>query len=192
MYDDESGVGVTGIKIIGSRVIASRLYGSLDFLQLQTYNQGRPIDWNFTSAYRRTHMRTGSTGSIMETKDFIGQQVNYIFFLLYISLEIFFLIFLQEDSKEDMRFIKIISKKAHQQQIACLETEGGRVVTGSQDHTLKVFRLEDGGHLYTLHGHCGPITCLFIDRVTPATSGSGSQDGMLCIWDLLTGILHYK
>lgn len=60
-------------------------------------------------------------------------------------------------------------------------------MTGSQDHTLKVYRVENGDRLYTLHGHCGPITCLFIDRVCPATSGSGSQDGMLCVWDLLSG-----
>lgn len=50
------------------------------------------------------------------------------------------------------------------------------------------FRLEDQLPLYTLHGHCGPISCLFIDRMSPMTSGSGSQDGLLCVWDLLTGI----
>lgn len=77
--------------------------------------------------------------------------------------------------------------RAHQQPINCVDCEGGRIVTGSQDHTLKVYRVENGDLLYTLHGHCGPITCLFIDRVCPATSGSGSQDGMLCVWDLLSG-----
>lgn len=66
------------------------------------------------------------------------------------------------------------------------------MVTGSQDHTLRVFRLEDATPLYTFHGHCGPITCLFIDRVCPATAGSGSQDGMLCVWDLLTGTCMYS
>jgi hypothetical protein len=35
---------------------------------------------------------------------------------------------------------------------------------GSQDHTLRVFRVEDGLGVYTLHGHCGPITAVFIDR----------------------------
>lgn len=51
----------------------------------------------------------------------------------------------------------------------------------------QVFRLEDQLPLYTLHGHCGPVTCLFIDRISPMMSGSGSQDGLLCVWDLLTG-----
>ena len=35
---------------------------------------------------------------------------------------------------------------------------------GSEDHTLRVFRIEDGVGVYTLHGHCGPITSVFIDR----------------------------
>jgi hypothetical protein len=35
--------------------------------------------------------------------------------------------------------------------------------THAQDHTLRVFRLEEGLGVYTLHGHCGPITTLFID-----------------------------
>lgn len=61
------------------------------------------------------------------------------------------------------------------------------MLSGSEDHLLKVYRLDDGSPVYTLHGHCGPITSLFIDRINPATSGSGSQDGMLCVWDLLTG-----
>ncbi|KAI4464852.1 sterol regulatory element-binding protein cleavage-activating protein [Holotrichia oblita] len=164
IYDDVSGVGVTSVKIVGSRVVAARLYGSIDILQLQSFTHGRPIDWNFSIAYRRTHIRTGSAGSI-DCKHFM-----------------------QNDSKEDMRCFKVLTAKAHQQPINCLDCEGGRIVSGSQDHTLKVFRLEDGTPLYTLHGHCGPITCLFIDRVCPGTSGSGSQDGMLCIWDLLTGI----
>lgn len=170
MYDDDSGVGVTSVKIVGSRVVAARLYGTLDFLQLQSYSQGRPIDWNFTCAYRRTHVRTSSAGSISDYKDIIQQN----------------------ESVEDMRCLKVLTTRAHQQPITCLDSEGGRVLTGSQDHTLKVFRLEDGTPLYTLHGHCGPITCLFIDRVCPAMSGSGSQDGMLCVWDLLTGACMYS
>jgi hypothetical protein len=51
-----------------------------------------------------------------------------------------------------------------------------------------VYRLEDPLPLFTLHGHCGPITALFIDKISPMMSGSGSQDGMLCVWDLLTGV----
>lgn len=169
IFEDGNESGITNVKIIGSRVIVARLCGSLDFLQLQTYNQGRPVDWNFTCAYRRTHIRTGSMGSISERE-----------------------IKNQNDLEEDLRCMKVFSIKAHQQPITCLDCEGGRIVTGSQDHTLKVFRVENGDLLYTLHGHCGPITCLFIDRICPATSGSGSQDGMLCVWDLLSGTCMYS
>ena len=38
------------------------------------------------------------------------------------------------------------------------------ISTGSEDHTLRVFRIEDGVGVYTLHGHCGPITSVFIDK----------------------------
>lgn len=43
-------------------------------------------------------------------------------------------------SEEDLRCMKISSHKAHQQAITVLDSEGGRVLTGSQDHTLKVYR----------------------------------------------------
>merc|ERR1711872_1139887 len=65
-------------------------------------------------------------------------------------------------------------------------------ITGSTDHTLRVFRADDGVSVYTLHGHTGPITCIFIDRHSPLTAGSASQDGMLCVWDLLTGACMYS
>lgn len=46
--------GVTNIKLAGDKVIAARLSGRIDFLRLETYTQGRQIDWGFTSAYRRS------------------------------------------------------------------------------------------------------------------------------------------
>ncbi|KAL1513489.1 hypothetical protein ABEB36_002893 [Hypothenemus hampei] len=168
IYEDGSQYGVTNVKLIGSKVIAARLCGSIDFLQLQSFNQGRPVDWNFTCAYRRTHIRTGSMGSSLTERD-TSQQFS-----------------------EDLRCVKMLNAKAHQQPITCLDCEGGRIITGSQDHTLKVHRVENGELLYSLHGHCGPITCLFIDRIHPATFGSGSQDGMLCVWDLISGACMYN
>ncbi|GLV41628.1 SREBP cleavage activating protein [Carabus blaptoides fortunei] len=170
VFEDGSGIGVTSIKLVGSKVVVAKLNGVLDFLQLQSYSQGRQIDWGFTSAYRRTHVRTGSTGSIIDNRDYTTYEDNF----------------------EDLRCIRLNTTKAHQQPITAIDSEGGRVLSGSQDHTLKVYRLEDASPLYTLHGHCGPITCLFIDRVSPMMSGSGSQDGLLCVWDLLTGACMYS
>ena len=50
-----------------------------------------------------------------------------------------------------------------------------------------MFSSADLNPLFTLHGHCGPITSCFIDHATPTIAGSGSQDGLLCVWDLHTG-----
>ncbi|PNF43351.1 hypothetical protein B7P43_G14464 [Cryptotermes secundus] len=169
LFQDGSGVGVTAVKIIGNRVVAAKLSGSVDFLELKSYSHGRQMDWGFT-AYRRTHVRSGSTGSIVDWDSIMSCKSN----------------------DEDLRCIRLNTTRAHQQPITVLDSEGGRVLTGSKDHTLKVFRLEDQLPLYTLHGHCGPITCLFIDRISPMMSGSGSQDGLLCVWDLLTGACMYS
>lgn len=166
LFDDGSALGISAVRLVGSRVVAAKLNGTVDFLQLESYSEGQQIDWGFTS-YRRTHVRTGSAGSPMDFNN---------------SMQ----------TEEDLRCMKIGSHRAHQQAITVLDSEGGRVLTGSQDHTLKVYRLEDQLPLYTLHGHCGPISCLFIDRISPMTSGSGSQDGLLCVWDLLTGTCMYS
>ncbi|XP_012541992.1 sterol regulatory element-binding protein cleavage-activating protein [Monomorium pharaonis] len=166
LFDDGSGLGISAVRLVGSRVVAAKLNGTVDFLQLESYSEGQQIDWGFTS-YRRTHVRTGSAGSPMDLNNAM-------------------------QTEEDLRCMKIGSHRAHQQAITVLDSEGGRVLTGSQDHTLKVYRLEDQLPLYTLHGHCGPISCLFIDRISPMTSGSGSQDGLLCVWDLLTGACVYS
>lgn len=159
-FDDGSGLGISAVKLVCNRVIAAKLNGTIDFLELERYSEGHQIGWGFTSG-RRTHVRTGSAGSPMDINNPLPD--------------------------EDFRCLKKSSHRAHQQAITVLDSEGGRLLTGSQDHTLKVFRLEDQQPLYTLHGHCGPISCLFIDRMSPMTSGSGSQDGLLCVWDLLTG-----
>ncbi|KAG5891075.1 hypothetical protein JTB14_005711 [Gonioctena quinquepunctata] len=64
IFEDSTESSINHLKIVGAKVIAVRLCGTLELLQLQTYNQGRPIDWNFTCAYRRMHVRTASAGSI--------------------------------------------------------------------------------------------------------------------------------
>ena len=46
--------------------------------------------------------------------------------------------------------------------------------------------------VYTLHGHCGPVTSAFIDKEDSSSACSGSQDGLLCTWDLLSGACVYS
>lgn len=73
IFEDSSNIGISYLKIVGSKIVAARLYGTLEVFQLQTYNHGRPVDWNFTCAYRRTHVRTGSFGSVSEHNNLINQ-----------------------------------------------------------------------------------------------------------------------
>uniref|UniRef100_A0A2M4A5S6 Sterol regulatory element-binding protein cleavage-activating protein n=1 Tax=Anopheles triannulatus TaxID=58253 RepID=A0A2M4A5S6_9DIPT len=170
--------GVTGIKLTGDRVIAARLTGRIDFFRLETYTQGRQIDWGFTSTYRRTHMRTGSAGSLSSFQSSSttgGHPVGS-----------------SASASEELRCILEFQQQGHQQPVTCLEVAGNIAMTGSQDHTLKVFRVDNHQLLYTLHGHCGPITCLFIDQWHSGMAGSGSQDGLLCVWELTTGACMYK
>ncbi|KAM8826089.1 sterol regulatory element-binding protein cleavage-activating protein isoform 1-T1 [Synchiropus picturatus] len=74
---------------------------------------------------------------------------------------------------------------AHQKPITVLRAAAGRVVTGSQDHTVRVYRLEDSCCLFTLQGHAGGITAVYIDQTM--VLASGGQDGAICLWDVLTG-----
>lgn len=55
-----------------------------------------------------------------------------------------------------------------------------------------MFRLDLANLVFTLHGHYGPITSIFIDQYQSCTGGSGSQDGLLCVWDLITGACMYS
>uniref|UniRef100_A0A182P5P6 Sterol regulatory element-binding protein cleavage-activating protein n=1 Tax=Anopheles epiroticus TaxID=199890 RepID=A0A182P5P6_9DIPT len=166
--------GVTNIKLTGDRVIAARLSGRIDFFRLETYTQGRQIDWGFTSAYRRTHMRTGSAGSLGSLQAAMTASSS------------------SHADSEELRCLLEFQQQGHQQPVTCLEVAGNTVMTGSQDHTLKVYRADSHLMLYTLHGHCGPITCLFIDQWQSGMAGSSSQDGLLCVWDLTTGACMYK
>lgn len=74
IFEDGTDSGITNVKTVSAKVIATRLSGVLELFHLQTYNQGRPIDWNFTCAYKRTHVRTGSLGSVSDRE--IQNQVS--------------------------------------------------------------------------------------------------------------------
>ncbi|OQR72350.1 sterol regulatory element-binding protein cleavage-activating protein-like [Tropilaelaps mercedesae] len=97
--------------------------------------------------------------------------------------------------------------KAHSQAVTflCFPEEGTLLLTGSLDRLVKVFSLEpdiaagDGAHfqngpgsltcVYTLHGHAGPISALHADE---RQAVSACLQGMLCLWDLLTGTCIYS
>ncbi|KAF6198482.1 hypothetical protein GE061_008230 [Apolygus lucorum] len=169
IYDDKTSIGVTCIKLVSSRCVIARLNGGLEVYT---------VEWSCPGpnpSYRRSgtggHSRAASTGAF----DFVGGLLNT-----------------NSGDSEELRIGRGRAVRAHQQPITVLQAQAGRILTGSRDHTLKVFSLVDELLVFTLHGHCGPITALFIDNVNPLTAGSGSHDGMVCVWDLLTGACVYS
>uniref|UniRef100_UPI00358EEEE0 sterol regulatory element-binding protein cleavage-activating protein isoform X3 n=1 Tax=Myxine glutinosa TaxID=7769 RepID=UPI00358EEEE0 len=78
---------------------------------------------------------------------------------------------------------------AHRKPITALRVAAGRVVTASEDHTLKVtldiFKLEDSCCLFTLRGHQAGVTTAYMDQ--SMTLASGGRDGIIFLWDALTG-----
>lgn len=164
----ESSVGVTGINFVGRRVIVARLDGSIDFLELSTFQDPKATPLSPSSLNRKikghsrhlSHSRTGSD-----------------------DLRLW---------NEVIHCSQATRCQAHQRPITVLQTEGGRIVSGSQDFTLKVFRLEDYRCLHTLHGHTGIISCLCLDKCPPYAAVSGSTDGTIRLWDLLNGHCVHK
>ncbi|TRY79121.1 hypothetical protein TCAL_05977 [Tigriopus californicus] len=170
-YDDGTGIGVTHIKMIGHKVVLARLAGYIEFLELASTQNLEKIprmpkrNLPDTPA-RRYHVRSHSGISLDNGSD--------------------------PTMVEDIYLAWLQAIRAHQQPVSCLEYGGGRVLTGSMDHTIRIFRLEDHFNIYTLHGHCGPISTAFVDGTVANCAGSGSQDGMICVWDLLTGACMYS
>lgn len=191
IYQNETtqGNGVTHVKLASDKVITARLSGRIDFLRLETYTQGRHIDWNFTSAYRRTHVRTSSAGSI---NGMMGQsQKMYQRNSLNLSNPMPGLMSSSPSNEEELRCILEMSHPGHTQPLLCIDVLGNILFTGSQDHTLKVFHTDSNSLFFTLHGHCAPISSLLIDRFQSGIGCSGSQDGLLCVWDLITGKMMF-
>ena len=68
---------------------------------------------------------------------------------------------------------------------------GGRCLTACEDKVINVYRADDAHLLYTLRGHKDSIILLQADE-QPATAQTASEDGMIRLWDLLTGACIHK
>ncbi|XP_041365861.1 sterol regulatory element-binding protein cleavage-activating protein-like isoform X2 [Gigantopelta aegis] len=164
---DSNGSSVMGLCIVGNRVVAGRLDGTLDFLELETFRNPVSLSVPAAAPTRQVkgHSRHYSHGSKISGELRLWDEVIHC--------------------------NCVQSSQAHQQPINVIKTEGGRVVSASHDHTLKVFRLEDCLCLYTLHGHVSNVTALCLDKCPPYAAASGSADGSVRLWDLLTGTCVY-
>ncbi|CAG4961985.1 unnamed protein product [Parnassius apollo] len=179
--------GITHVRALsgGRRVCAASLGGHLTLLRLDAYNatSGAHVDWRFSTAYRRTHKRTGSADSMRSAGGLVNDTTRARMSFSYEA---------DHSDGEEVVCVRIAHCRPHQQPITEMHSEGGRILTGGQDHVVKVFSSSELTALFTLHGHCGPITSCFIDHATPTIAGSGSQDGLLCVWDLHTGACLYS
>ena len=68
---------------------------------------------------------------------------------------------------------------------------GGRCLTACEDKVINVYRADDAHLLYILRGHKDSIILLQADEQT-ATAQTASEDGMIRLWDLLTGACIHK
>ncbi|KAL9705300.1 hypothetical protein quinque_008818 [Culex quinquefasciatus] len=87
-----------------------------------TGDKGRQIYWGFTSAYRLTNIRTGSAGSLG-----MFQQPNGPASVHHAS-------------EEELRCVLEFHQQGPQMPETCREVAGETVMTGSMDHTVKMFR----------------------------------------------------
>lgn len=164
----ENQTGVTSLCIVNKRVVAARLDGTLDFLEIETFhNPIIPTSTPSNSPHIKGHAR-----HLSQHKVFVMDSLKKWEAILHVTL--------------------VNSVKAHQQPIICLKCEGGRVISASQDHSLKVFRLEDSRCLFTLYGHTTKITVLHADKSPPFNVISGDAEGVLRLWDLHTGTCLHK
>lgn len=180
IYEDGTRAGVTSIRASGNRLMVARLTGAVDMLCIEAVNSIIPSKDSHSSEFRPGHTR-GSSQDMGQG----GWTFGY---------------------DESLRLIRYAGVRAHQQPITVMTCDHTRLITGAHDHTLKVFCIADGSALFTLHGHCGPITSVFVDGSLGGVSGedvtvdmgvgaiigSGSQDGMLCVWELVTGACVYS
>lgn len=180
IYNDGIRAGVTSMRMSGSRLMVARLTGAVDMLRIEPANSSQQ-----TSDAYHTFKPGHSRGS---SRDFGNGGWTFGY-------------------DEPIRLVRYAGVRAHQQPITVMTCDHMQLITGAHDHTLKVFSMVDGSALFTLHGHCGPITSVFMDGSLGALAsegdvtvdlgvgaiiGSGSQDGMLCVWEVVTGACVYS
>lgn len=174
---EEHKASVTALCMEGSRLVAARLDGSIDFFNLETCFNPASKSSQLSGLHTRGSVRHPSSHSNNSSnskpgRGEVGEKRDTLWEILHCKL--------------------LTHIQAHQKPITALHLEGGRVVSASDDRTLKVFRLEDWMCLYTLYGHHGSITALYLDKGPPYSAASGSKDTTVRLWDLLTGCCVHK
>ena len=84
------------------------------------------------------------------------------------------------------RLLRTLTGHSHWVQAVEVTADGKRVISGSDDNTVKVWNLETGEEQFTLSGHSG-----YVRAVAVTADGtrviSGSYDNTVKVWNLETG-----
>lgn len=82
----------------------------------------------------------------------------------------------------------------HKDGVKCVVfyNENTRLISGSQDKTIKIWNLIEGECVKTLEGHKSGVTCLKLVNDENEWLASGSNDGCINLWDLKRGNDEFK
>eukprot|EP01105_Mastigella_eilhardi_P008341 TRINITY_DN202_c0_g1_i1.p1 TRINITY_DN202_c0_g1~~TRINITY_DN202_c0_g1_i1.p1 ORF type:complete len:1398 (-),score=312.11 TRINITY_DN202_c0_g1_i1:397-4590(-) len=84
----------------------------------------------------------------------------------------------------DKDLFVVTELQGHTQPVLCVSNTPSLVVSGSCDHSLRIWDVHSGRHLGTLSGHTEWVNCCQVDEANHRTV-SGSYDKTLALWDLL-------
>lgn len=179
----EGNIGVTKLSfLLGSpQIVAARLDGTLELLTLGTpcradlnvpLLESSPIKRSSPRTTRKLNTQSGDVPVVAQSRDPTSIGVNG----------------LHAYPSPESPLCRISHKlRAHHQPICVLGVMAGRVITGSHDRTLKVFRTDECVCVYTLHGHADSISTLAVDTTNNRQVISGAANGGVRVWDVISG-----
>ncbi|KAK9695871.1 hypothetical protein K7432_012761 [Basidiobolus ranarum] len=72
----------------------------------------------------------------------------------------------------------------HAEGIYCIQFDEAKIVSGSRDHTIKIWDIHSGCCISTFRGHTASVLCLQYDDEIIV---SGSSDSSVIVWDVTSG-----
>ncbi|KEZ40052.1 WD domain-containing protein [Scedosporium apiospermum] len=85
-------------------------------------------------------------------------------------------------------FIRTLAGHTHS--VRAIAAHGDTLVSGSYDHSVRVWRVSTGEALHVLHGHTQKVYSVVLDQERNRCI-SGAMDSLVKIWDLATGACLY-
>ena len=85
--------------------------------------------------------------------------------------------------------VAILSGHTNRVRALAFSLDGALLVSGSDDHAVKLWDMQTGGVVKTMHGHTSCVLSVSIS-VDYTTIASGSDDGTIHLWGVHTGECH--